>query len=124
MNDNYGCGPTQPTVFSFDFDNTITRDPVGFLELMKFLEKRGHLVIVCTARPPDLFPEDLDFIRDLGYKVYFSNLTAKRQYLRGLGVEVDVWVDDSPGAVVNSYPKGAIAPYTFRNMPEVPVAGS
>lgn len=122
--DSYGCGPNQPTVFSFDFDNTITRDPNTFLTMMKFLEQRGHTVYVCTARPPDLFPEDLDFLRDLGYRVFSTNLTAKRQYLREQGIEVDVWIDDSPGSVVNSYPKGAVAPYTFRNMPEVPVAGS
>lgn len=112
----YGCGPMQPTVYSFDFDNTITRDPEGSLEMMKFLEKRGHTVYVCTARPSDLFPEDLNFLRELGYKVFCTNLKAKRPYMRSQGIEVDVWIDDSPGSVVNDFPRKGAVPYTFRDI--------
>lgn len=112
---NYGCGPVQPTVYSFDFDNTITRDPVGTLKMMKFLEKRGHTVYVCTARHADVHPEDLDFLRELGYKVFTTGLKAKRPYMRAQGIEVDVWIDDSPGSVYQDY-KGTDQGYTFRDM--------
>lgn len=115
LDNNYGCGPLQPTVYSFDFDNTITRDPVGMLAMMEFLEKRGHTVYVVTARHADVAPEDLDFLRDKGYKVFTTGLRAKRKYMLEQGIEIDVWVDDSPGAVYQDY-KGAGKGYTFRDV--------
>ena len=107
----------QETVFSFDFDNTISRDPEGFLAIMELLEKRGHTCYVVTARPSDLCPEDLNFLKDKGYKVFFTELKAKKKYMLNQGIEIDVWIDDSPGAVFNDY-KG-VSPYTFRDMPKV-----
>lgn len=115
--DNCGCGPVQPTVYSFDFDNTITRDPVGMLSVMEFLERRGHTVYVVTARHKDVHPEDLDFLRERGYKVFTTNLCAKREYMRTQGIHIDVWVDDSPEAVYTDY-KGADKGYTYRDLSE------
>lgn len=108
----------ETTVFSFDFDNTISRDPEGFLAVMELLEKRGHICYVVTARPSDLCPEDLDFLEDKGYKVFFTELKAKRPFMRAQGINIDVWIDDSPGAVLNDY-KG-VSPYTFRDMENKP----
>ena len=88
----------EQTVFSFDFDNTISRDPKGFLAIMEALEMRGHICYVVTARPSDLYPEDLQFLKDKGYRVFFTELKAKRKYMRDQGIEIDVWVDDSPGS--------------------------
>lgn len=101
------------TVFSFDFDNTISRDPEGMLWVMDLLRRRGHDVIVCTARLNDLHTEDFDFIRERGYKVYWSNHQSKNDYLRSVGIKVDVWVDDCPDAVLNDYHG---EPRTYRDM--------
>ena len=108
----------EQTVFSFDFDNTISRDPKGFLAIMEALEMRGHICYVVTARPSDLYPEDLQFLKDKGYRVFFTELKAKRKYMQDQGIEIDVWVDDSPGAVLHDY-KG-VSPYTFRDMEKKP----
>lgn len=112
---NYGCGPVQPTVYSFDFDNTITRDPVGTLAVMHMLGQRGHTVYVVTARHWDVCPEDLDFLRDKGYKVFTTGLKAKRKFMGEQGIHVDVWVDDSPEAILKDY-KGEGKGYTFRDV--------
>lgn len=103
------------TLFSFDFDNTISRDPQGFLAVMEMLEKRGHQVIVCTARLREVYPEDLQFLLDKGYKVYWSEHKSKDNYLRSIGIKVDVWVDDCPDAVLNDFDG---EPRTYRTMGE------
>lgn len=103
----------EPTVFAIDFDNTISRDPEGFLAIMHLLEMRGHVCYVVTARPSDLYPEDLNFLKDKGYRVFFTELKAKRKFMEAQGIHIDVWIDDSPGAILNDY-KG-VSPYTFRD---------
>lgn len=118
---DYGTGESVPlskmtTVYSFDFDNTITRDVEGTLHLMNYLKSRGHTVIVCTARLSSVFPEDLDFLKEEGFKVYFSEHRSKDQYLREQGIMVDVWIDDCPDAVLNDFHG---VPRTYRDMKDV-----
>lgn len=106
----------QETVFAFDFDNTISRDPEGFLKIMHTLEMRGHVCYVVTARLSTMYPDDLNFLKDKGYRVFFTELKAKRKYMQDQGIEIDVWVDDKPEAVYQDY-TGAV-PYTYRDMPK------
>jgi hypothetical protein len=101
------------TTFSFDFDNTISRDPEAFLYMMNYLQGRGHNVIVCTARLKEVYPEDLQFLIDKGYKVYWSEHKSKDRYLRSIGINVDVWIDDCPDAVLNDFDG---QPRTYRDM--------
>lgn len=91
------------TTFSFDFDDTISRDPVAFLHMMNYLQGRGHNVIVCTARLKEVYPEDLQFLIDKGYKVYWSEHKSKKDYLESLGIHVNVWIDDCPEAVLDDF---------------------
>lgn len=91
------------TVFAFDYDNTISRDVDGFVAIMKMLQLRGHEVYVVTARRPDVFPEDFRDIEKV-FKVIKTRHIAKRLYMREIeGIEVDVWVDDCPEAVVSNW---------------------
>lgn len=96
---------------AFDFDGTISEDPKGFLAVMDFLKVRGHNVIVVTGRMRSTDPEDLNFLMDNEYKVYFTDHKAKRKYMRGLGIDVDIWVDDLPEAMIQDW-NGP--PRTFR----------
>lgn len=104
------------TTYSFDFDNTITRDIEGTLHVMRYLQNRGHRVIVCTARMRDVFPEDLQFLIDGGWEVYFSEHKSKDIYLREQGIFVDVWIDDCPDAVLNDFHG---VPRTYREITQV-----
>lgn len=92
------------TVFSFDYDNTISRDPEGFLGVMDFLRNRGHAIYVVTARRPEIHPEDFEFLIDRGYKVIFTRHISKLKWMEEVEkIHVDVWVDDCPDAVLNNY---------------------
>lgn len=101
------------TVFAFDFDNTISRDVVSFTKVMSLLSLAGHDVVVVTARRPDVHPEDFEEIEKF-FKVYKTRHIAKRLYMREIeGIEVDVWVDDMPEAIIENW-EGA--PRTFRDL--------
>lgn len=105
-----------PTVFSFDFDNTISRDPQGFLAVMELLEKRGHTVYVVTARREEVHDEDFDEVRKKGYRVIKTRHISKQKWMEEVeGIHVDVWIDDCPDAVLNNWHG---APRTFREMTE------
>jgi hypothetical protein len=102
------------TTFAFDFDNTITRDPSGFLAIMGFLKVKGHEVHVVTGRLKEVYPEDLDFLKKAGYNVIFTNHCAKRDWCKEQeGLNIDVWVDDCPEAVYEGY---SGLPRTWRDM--------
>lgn len=103
------------TTFAFDYDNTISRDADVFIAMMRMLQDRGHEVFVVTARRPDIHPEDFTEIEKY-FKVYKTRHIAKRVYMREIeGIEVDVWVDDMPEAIIGNW-EGA--PRTFRDLNE------
>lgn len=99
-------------IIAFDFDNTISKDANGFCSIMKLMESRGHKVVVVTGRKSTTYPEDLSFLKRMGFDVYFTEHKAKREYMRGIGIEVEVWVDDLPESVLNDY-EGT--PTTYRD---------
>lgn len=102
-----------PTVFSFDYDNTISRDPHGFRVMMKYMQDRGHTVYVVTARREHIHPEDFHEI-EKEFRVIKTRHIAKEFYMREVeGIEVDVWIDDCPDAILNNY-RGE--PRTFREI--------
>lgn len=101
------------TTFAFDYDNTISRDVIVFMAIMRMLQDRGHEVFVVTARRPDIHPEDFHEI-EKQFKVYKTRHIAKRVYMREVeGIEVDVWIDDMPEAITGNW-EGA--PRTFRDL--------
>lgn len=88
-------------VVGVDFDETISDSPIAWLKVMASLEQSGYRVVVVTWRTPQTYPEDLQFLVDRGYKIYYTSFKAKRQYMREQGVEVSIWIDDNPWAVEN-----------------------
>ena len=99
--------------FSFDFDNNISKDPLTFLGIMQFIQDMGHKAIVCTCRLPTTEPEDLDFLVKRGYEVIFTSHVGKKKYLRSIGIEVDIWIDDCAESILEDW-NGAAR--TFREM--------
>ncbi|QXV71762.1 hypothetical protein psageK4_108 [Pseudomonas phage psageK4] len=69
---------------------------------MLALEKGGYHVIVCTWRTPTTYPEDLKFLVDKGFKVYYTSGQAKQDYMAKQGIRVNIWVDDNPFAILNN----------------------
>lgn len=76
-------------VIAIDFDNTITTTEAGWLRIMLLMEQLGFHVIVVTYRRPTEWPEDLKFLVDKGYKVYYTSRMAKKGYMKRQGIDVD-----------------------------------
>ena len=94
---------TKPKTIAFDFDKKISDHPTLFLEVMETFERFGWFVVVVTYRTPSTYPDDLDFLLLKGYKVFFTSHTAKDKYMKSLGIDIDIWVDDEPETIIRSY---------------------
>lgn len=89
-------------IVGVDFDETISDNPKAWLGAMEALEKCGYTVVVVTWRPPDYYPEDLQFLVDKGYKVYYTSLQSKHDYMQfEHGINVSIWIDDNPFAILH-----------------------
>ncbi|BDR25888.1 hypothetical protein RVBP17_0690 [Pseudomonas phage sp. 30-3] len=86
-----------------DYDDTISQDDNGWLSVLLALEHIGYRVVIVTYRNPTCYPEDLQFLIDKGYKVYFTSQHAKRTYMENLGIDIDIWIDDSPESILYNY---------------------
>lgn len=90
-------------IVAIDFDETITDNESCWLSVMTTLEKFGYQVIVVTYRKPDAWPEDLQFLVNKGYKVYFTGQVSKQKFMSDLGIKVDIWIDDEPKSITMNY---------------------
>jgi hypothetical protein len=83
------------TTFAIDYDGTWTADPEAFAAFANLLRKRGHRVIIVTARAWN----DEEASRECGHHVDFVYTTRgapKRAYCKQHGETVDIWIDDMP----------------------------
>lgn len=99
----YGSCDFKQRIVAVDYDDTISHHDTGWLSILKAFELTGYRVIIVTYRQPHAYPEDLQFLIDKGYKVYFTSQVAKRLYMREKGIEVDIWVDDTPESILFDY---------------------
>lgn len=81
-----------------DFDETISLAPDMWLNIMSIMEKNGFNVYVVTWRYAHEYPEDLKFLVDKGYKVFYTGRLNKRHYTASKGINIDIMIDDSPEA--------------------------
>jgi hypothetical protein len=88
-------------IVAVDFDDTISDNPKAWLHAMEALEKCGYSVVIVTWRPPDYYPEDLQFLVDKGYKVYYTSLQSKKDYMEFNGIDIAIWIDDNPFAILH-----------------------
>lgn len=80
---------------ALDFDDTFTKDPTFWLDFIDKAELRNHEVIIVTFRDPSL-PIHLK----VPIPVFYTSYTAKRQYMENKGIDIDVWIDDSPETIL------------------------
>lgn len=92
----------EPKVVAFDYDETISDNEMAWLLVMRLLEGKGYHCIVVTWRKPTEYPEDLKFLVDKGYKVYYTSRQAKQTYMESKGIKVSIWIDDNPFAILNN----------------------
>lgn len=81
---------------ALDYDSTYTEDPIFWDTFIASVRHHGHSIVCCTMR----YPEEGDaVIEALGHQVdeiIFTGRKAKMQFLKDKGIEIGVWVDDSP----------------------------
>jgi hypothetical protein len=80
---------------ALDYDATYTNDPGLWDLFISVAELRGHEVMVVTYRDADL-PID----HNLPIPVYYTAFHAKREYMKGQGIDIDVWIDDWPEGIL------------------------
>ena len=102
----WGCLEVdEQKTIGIDFDETISDNPAVWTFVMKALEQAGYRVVVVTWRYPTSWPEELQFLVDKGYKIYYTSREAKDDYMKQKhGIKVHIWIDDNPFAILNDAP--------------------
>ena len=87
-------------LLGMDLDGTYTEDQEFWDRFIQLARQHGHEVVCVTMRGtrPDNAPP-CQFIGTGG--------KAKRAYCEGLGLKVNVWVDDNPHYILNDV-KGSL----------------
>lgn len=88
---------------SLDFDDTSTRDLACWLEVAKVLQKFGHTVYMVTMRYTHERHPDMKPFEEIMQVVYTGRM-AKQAFMYGLGIRIDVWMDDMPKWVLIDAP--------------------
>lgn len=92
--------PYAQKVIGVDFDDTISTNELGWLQVLALFERLGYIVYVVTYRSATEWPEDMDFLRDKGYKVFCTDRMSKREFMKRKGLDVDIWIDDNPYGII------------------------
>lgn len=82
---------------ALDYDETYTKDPIMWQKFIDLVQLSGHDIMIVTYRDPSL---TLD--HDPKIPVYFTSYKAKRTYMENKGIQIDVWIDDSPETIVGN----------------------
>ena len=85
---------------AMDFDETLTAAPLLFKKFVSDVREFGWDIILVTARR-DTFENNETVNQfldewDIDLPVYFTSLQSKVDYMKQIGVEVDIWIDDDP----------------------------
>ena len=91
-----------------DFDDTFTRDPIGWTAVVNLLASRGHSVFLVTWRNEEEAIEvtcEMDYWQVSVEGIYATDRKAKETFMFSKGIRIDVWVDDNPRAVIQDMVK-------------------
>lgn len=87
---------------SFDYDNTITEDLYGFIEVIKLLRNRGHRIYIITMRYASEFISETKTFENMVDGIICTGRQPKKQAAQLAGVKIDIWIDDEPRAINES----------------------
>lgn len=87
--------------FSLDFDDTFTADPELWSFFVAKAQVLGHRVVCVTARfKTEGNLQELKRALPGGVEILFCGPTPKRKHATNNAIEIDVWIDDYPEAIV------------------------
>jgi hypothetical protein len=86
-------------IIALDYDGTYTEDPDFWKNFIVAAEAKGHRVIIVTMRyASEGIKKDLEsFVGN--ENVFYSSRTAKRPYMKNIGIKPNIWIDDHPQSV-------------------------
>lgn len=82
---------------ALDYDQTYDRDPEFWDSFVALAKAYGHKVYCVTCRR-----HTMDNVQECdvpGVLTYFTNLSPKRWFMEQQGIQIDVWIDDTPECV-------------------------
>lgn len=88
--------PDKSLTIAIDYDLTFTADPTLWRAFMAMCEVRGHSVICVTGR---LTPPGADEPRMDCPIICCRDSEPKRRAAARHRIDVDIWIDDSPGMI-------------------------
>jgi len=86
---------------AIDFDDTFTADVDTWSEVIRTLQRSGH-VVVCVSARREMFSNRRELETSLpeGVAVFLSYDEPKRQFMEKQGYDVNIWIDDIPEAII------------------------
>lgn len=84
-----------------DFDDTFTADPELWLEFIRLAKERGHQVFCVTARG-DAHHEEVRNAMPAHVEIILTNGKKKQAVSLEHGVDIDIWIDDSPWMIADA----------------------
>lgn len=89
---------------ALDYDQTYTLDPETWEKVIERFTQAGHEVMIVTFRDPgipiEMSPGAGDGVPPI--PVYYTSYCAKREFMRQRGIEIDIWIDDSPETIITN----------------------
>jgi hypothetical protein len=86
-----------------DYDDTFTRDPIGWTIFVRNFVQRGHKVYIVTWRDEEEAKEVHMAMQYWGVEcegIYATDRKKKERFMYGKGIRIDVMIDDMPHAWV------------------------
>ena len=85
---------------ALDFDETYTLDRPFWDRFIGIAKDHGHRVYMITCRRN--ISENHDLLRGIPvHQTYFTNHGSKLDFVKQLGLKIDVWIDDDPKCVIH-----------------------
>jgi acid phosphatase class B len=90
-------------IIALDYDQTFTLDPDFWREVIHKAKEKGHDIRVVTSRWPEKEPGVCKIISQMftDIPIHFTCKKPKRQFMKKLGLKVDVWIDDRPESIIS-----------------------
>lgn len=92
-------------IIGLDYDDTFTRDKVGWLKFIYMMRQRNHKVYIVTWRDEAESVKLYEELGDVVDGIYPTNKLAKQPYMKAQNILIDVWIDDNPRAVIQDMEK-------------------
>ncbi len=86
---------------SLDYDNTYTRDPKTWNDVIDLFQAAGHNVYVVTMRTKEEGKPVIEALANRVEGIFFTARKAKQNFMFDRGISIDVWLDDTPYFVNN-----------------------